>query len=50
MRTGLVCGALAGALIVGGFTSGALGADPYGVWLNERQDAQIGRASWRERG
>ena len=42
MRTGgLVCGALAGALIVGGFTSGALAADPWGVWLNGRKDAHV---------
>ena len=41
MRTGLMCGVLAGALIVGGFTGGALAADPFGVWLNGRKDAHV---------
>ena len=42
MRTGsLICGVLAGALIVGGFTGGALAADPFGVWLNGRKDAHV---------
>ena len=42
MRTGgLVCGALAGALIAAGFSGSALAADPHGIWLNERQDAHV---------
>ena len=38
---GALTAALAGALIVGGITSGALAADPYGIWLNEPQDAHV---------
>ena len=34
-------GALAAALIVGGFAGGALAADPYGIWLNEPKDAHV---------
>ena len=40
MRIG-ICGALAAALVVGGFAGGALAADPFGIWLNARKDAHV---------
>ena len=40
MRMG-IGGALAAALIVGGFACSALAADPYGIWLNEPKDAHV---------
>ena len=40
MRMG-IGGALAAALIVGGFAGSALAADPYGIWLNEPKDAHV---------
>ena len=40
MRMG-IGGALAAALIVGGFAGNALAADPYGIWLNEPKDAHV---------
>ncbi len=36
-----ICGAAVAALMVAGSAGGALAAEPWGVWLNGRQDAHV---------